>query len=81
MARKSAEDQVKVLTTQLEDEKEAKLQLEKSKKKTEEELAESKKQHDFDVERITNLEKLKNELQAEVVCPCLFAVLSLLTFL
>ena len=34
----------------------------------EDELDESKKQHDFDVERIANLEQLKNELQTEVVC-------------
>ena len=33
----------------------------------EDELDESKKQHDFDVERIANLEQLKNELQTEVV--------------
>ena len=36
--------------------------------KGEDELDESKKQYDLDVERIANLEQLKNELQTEVVC-------------
>ena len=68
VARKEAEIKVKDLTAALAEEKEARLNLEKAKRKVEDELDETKKQHDFDVERISNLEKLKNELQAEVVC-------------
>jgi hypothetical protein len=68
VARREAELKVKDLTAALEEEKESRLNLEKQKRKVEDELDEVKKQHDFDVERIANLEKLKSELQTEVVC-------------
>lgn len=67
IAKKNAEEKVKELTASLSEEKETRLALERAKRKVEDELDESKKQHDFDVDRVANLEKLKNELQAEVV--------------
>ena len=68
VAKKVAEQKVKKLTTELAEGKDACTNLAKSKRTVEYELDESKKQHDFDdVERIVNLEKLKNELPAEVV--------------
>lgn len=68
VARKEAEIKVKELTAALQEEKEVRLNLERAKKKTDDDLVEAKKQHEFDVEHIKNLEKLKHELQTEVVC-------------